>query len=114
MFDDIIKCNIAGCEGREIMKSRIQILETLQRIKPELMSRYGVKWLAVFGSYARGEQEENSDVDIIVDVDPSIGLKFVELADFLESHLGVRVDVVSRRAIKARTWEVIKEELVNV
>jgi len=96
------------------MKSRIEILETLQRIKPELMSRYGVKWLAIFGSYARGDQQENSDVDIIVDVDPSIGLKFVDLADFLESHLGVRVDVVSRRAIKPHGWEIIKEELVDV
>ena len=96
------------------MKTKAEILEILQKEKPELVRRYGVKRLALFGSYARDSQSENSDVDIMVDVEPSIGLGFVELADRIEEVLGVRTEVVSRRAIKPRYWEVIKEDLIDV
>jgi len=96
------------------MKTKAEILEILQKKKPELVRRYGVKRLALFGSYARDDQREGSDVDIMVDVEPSIGLGFVELADRIEEVLGVRTEVVSRRAIKPRYWEVIKEDLIDV
>jgi predicted nucleotidyltransferase len=96
------------------VKTREEILRILEREKPELMRRYGLKRLAVFGSYAREDQHETSDVDILVDVDPSIGLGFVELADQLEKALGIRAEVVSSRAIKPRYWEIIKEDLVDV
>lgn len=96
------------------MKTTEEVLRVLRREKPELARRYGVKRLALFGSYAREDQREDSDVDILVEVDPSIGLGFVELADRIEGALGVRVEVVSRRAIKPRYWEVIKEELIDV
>jgi hypothetical protein len=81
---------------------------------PELSREFPVTGLAIFGSYARGTQTESSDIDILVDVDPSIGLRFVDLAERIESLLGVRADVVSRRAISPRHWAVIEEELVDV
>jgi len=96
------------------MKTKEEVLRILQQEKPELARRYGVKRLALFGSYARADQREDSDVDILVEVDPSIGLAFVELADRIERALGVRVELVSGRAIKPRYWEVIKEELIDV
>lgn len=96
------------------MKTRAQILEILRKEKPELVRRYGLKRLALFGSYAREDQREDSDVDILVEIDPQIGLRFVDLADHVEDALGIRTDVVSRRAIKPRYWEIIKEELVDV
>ena len=80
------------------MKTREEVLGTLAREKPWLMSRFRVDRLALFGSYARGEQREDSDVDLLVDVDPSIGLGFVALAEHLEDALGVPVELVSRRA----------------
>jgi predicted nucleotidyltransferase len=96
------------------MKTKEEVLRILQREKPELVRRYGVKRLALFGSYARNDQCEGSDVDILVEVDPSIGLGFVELAERIEAALGVRAEVVSRRAIKPHYWEVIKEDLIDV
>ena len=75
---------------------------------------YGVKRLALFGSHAREHQREESDVNILVEVDPSIGLGFVELAEGLERALGIRAEVVSRRAIKPRYREEINEDLVDV
>ena len=96
------------------MKTKEEVLRILQREKPELVRDYGVKRLALFGSYARNDQREDSDVDILVEVDPSIGLGFVELAERIEGALGVCAEVVSRRAIKPRYWEVIKEDLIDV
>src|SRR5262245_23245936 len=96
------------------MKTKVEILEILRKEKPELVRRYGLKRLALFGSYAREDQREDSDVDILVEIDPQIGLGFVELADRIEDALGVRTEVVSHRAIKPRYWEIIKADLVDV
>ena len=70
--------------------------------------------MALFGSYARGEQCADSDVDILVDVDPSIGLEFVTLADSIEKLLGLPVDIVSHRAIKLRALKLIEQEIIYV
>src|SRR3990172_613610 len=90
-----------------LMRTKEEILRILQEEKPELIRRYGLKRLALFGSYARDDQREGSDVDVMVEVEPSIGLRFVEMADRIEDALGIRTEVVSRRAIKPRYWEVI-------
>jgi uncharacterized protein len=70
--------------------------------------------MALFGSYARGDQQPGSDVDILVEFDPSIGLDFVTLAQAIEKLLGVSVDLVSSRAVNSRTMKFIEQELVYV
>ncbi len=90
------------------------ILGKLRKKKPELVSRYPIRQMALFGSRVRGDYTAASDVDILVDVDPKIGLRFVELADEIERLLGMKVDLVSRRAIKAGHLESINAELVDV
>jgi len=52
------------------MKTKAEILEILQKEKPELVRRYGLKRLALFGSYAREAQHEDSDVDVLVEIEP--------------------------------------------
>lgn len=96
------------------MRTADDIVAQLRREKPELERRFGVRHLALFGSYARGAQTPTSDVDILVDVDPAIGLAFVDIADYLEAQLGVRSDVVSRRALGASALAYIGAELVDV
>ena len=96
------------------MKTREEILSLLSENKAELKNRFKVQKLALFGSYARGDQREESDVDILVDVDPSIGLEFVTLAERIEKLLGLHVEVVSRKAIKPRALKMIEQELVYV
>jgi len=91
-----------------------EILNALAKDKSELERRYKVRKLALFGSYARGEQRADSDVDILVEVDPSIGLEFVTLAQRIERVLGVGVDLVSSRAVTARAMEFIEPELIYV
>ena len=96
------------------MKTREEILSVLTKHRGELETRFKVTRLGLFGSYARDEQRADSDVDILVDVDPSIGLEFVTLAERIEALLGVPVEVVSRRAIKPKHLQVIEKELIYV
>lgn len=90
------------------------IVTRLSQHKSALSSRFKVRELAVFGSFARGQQREDSDVDILVDVDPSIGIEFVDLAEEIERILGLPVDLVSKRAIKPQCWEIVSEDLIHV
>ena len=69
------------------MKTREEVLRILGGAKKDLGARYQVTRIALFGSYARAEQREDSDIDILVDVEPSIGLRFVALANELEELL---------------------------
>ena len=90
-----------------------EILTTLREQRAVLSARYPIQRLALFGSWARGEATEDSDVDVLVEVDPSIGLRFVDLGEELEGALGRRVDLVSRRAIKPSLWQRIEPELID-
>jgi predicted nucleotidyltransferase len=64
----------------------------------------------------RGEETSASDVDILVEFERPIGLKIVDLKDYLEQILGIEVDVASKKAVirKPRLWQYIREELVSV
>ncbi len=95
------------------MPSLEDILAILREQHTLLSQRYPIQRLALFGSWARGDARENSDVDVMVEVDPSIGLRFVDLGEELEKALGRRVDLVSRRAIKPSLWERIEPELID-
>ena len=96
------------------MTTKEEILKTLAHDKPELQSRFKVSKMALFGSYARGDQTPDSDVDILVEVDPSIGLDFVTLAERIEQLLVVAVDLVSTRAISPKAMKYLESELVYV
>ena len=91
-----------------------EILSVLVQNKSELENRFKVRRMAIFGSYARGDQRPDSDVDILVDIDPSVGLEFVTLAEQIEKLLGLPVELVSRRAIKANKLKYIERDLIYV
>lgn len=96
------------------MKTREEVLAGLGAAKLELQKQFPVRTLALFGSYARNQQTEQSDVDILVEVDPSIGLGFVTLAEELERRLQERVDLVSSRAVKPNRRRLIEPDLIYV
>ena len=96
------------------MKTREEVLASLGAAKAELQERFRVRTLALFGSYARNQQTEKSDVDILVEVDPAIGLGFVSLADELERRLQQRVDLVSSRAVRPNRRRLIEPDLIYV
>ena len=96
------------------MKSLAQIQNTLSSRKGEMSQRYHVKNMAIFGSYARNEQKKSSDLDILVEFKSPIGMEFIDLANYLEGLLKVRVDLVSRNGIKPKYYKVIKNDLKYV
>ena len=85
---------------------------------PYLHSKYGVKKIALFGSFARDTATEESDIDIVAEFDQPLGLQFVALCDELESLLGRKVDVLTPSSIEnirvRKVANQIKRELTYV
>ena len=96
------------------MRSLEGITKVLSEHKQGLKDGFKVKEIGIFGSYARNEQREDSDVDILVEFEEPISLEFVHLAELLESILGMRVDLVSRGAIKPNRWKYVEQDLIYV
>lgn len=94
------------------MKRREEIEETLKRFKPFLKEKFKVKEIGIFGSYLRGEEAEESDVDILVEFYEPIGWEFVDFKEFLEEVLGKEVDLVTIRALKPQLRDKILKEVV--
>jgi uncharacterized protein len=97
------------------MKTFEEIKEILKKQKPFLMEKYGVKEIGIFGSYAKGEQKDKSDLDILVEFGRSIGFfEFLELEEYLANTIGVKVELVTKRALKPKIGEYILSEVVNI
>lgn len=96
------------------MKTLREIKLTLEEHKQHLFSAYPIKSLAIFGSYARKEQNEQSDIDLLVEFNGKIGLRFIDLAEELEEIIGFKVDLVSRKGIKDKYFGEIQSELIYV
>jgi predicted nucleotidyltransferase len=86
----------------------------LLSVKDELSNRFGVSVIGLFGSVTRDDFTETSDIDILVDFSRPIGMDFFTLADYLESRLKRKVDLITRDGIKPRYFEAIKQDLVYV
>lgn len=87
-----------------------KVIETLKRELPYLIDHFGVKRIGLFGSFAKGIQKEDSDIDVFVEFEKPIGFKFMELSDYLEKILGKKVDIVTPEGIKSiRLKEVARD-----
>ena len=95
-------------------RSLIEIELVLRQHKQELMKKYKLKSIAIFGSYSRQEQNELSDIDILIDYEQPMGIEFIDLANELETLLKLKVDLVSKKGVKARYLSSIEQELVYV
>ena len=96
------------------MDPKKPILQVLRNLKVDLEKRYPISRLALFGSYARGEETESSDCDLLVEFSSPVGMEFIRLAEELEKALGVQVDLVSRGGIKPRYYKAIEPDLIDV
>ncbi|MCK4542408.1 MAG: nucleotidyltransferase family protein [Spirochaetales bacterium] len=92
---------------------KIDIEEIKRKILP-VLQRYGVKRVGLFGSYVRGEMKEDSDIDILVEIEKDISLlDFVGLKLEIEEILGRKVDLVEYDTIKPLLRErILKEQVV--
>mgnify|MGYP000725347068 CR=1 FL=1 len=91
------------------MKNISDIKSILDKYKQELMNKYGLAFIAIFGSYSRGDQKIDSDIDILVDFNKPIGIEFIDLADELEKILGQKVDLVSKNGVHQQYLKIIEQ-----
>lgn len=90
------------------------IKNALSLIKPELTKKFFVNSIGLFGSIVRDDFNESSDIDIIVDFSKPIGIEFIDIADFIESTLRKKVDLVSKNGVKTKYFNQIEPEIIYV
>jgi len=91
-----------------------EIRTALSNHRNRLFQTYPIESMAIFGSYSREENTDESDLDILVEFNDKIGIRFVDLADEIEEIVGIKVDLVSRNGIKDRYLEAIDPDLIYV
>lgn len=98
------------------MKKLEEIKKKINGHKPFLRKKFKVKEIGIFGSYIRGEQKKKkSDLDILVEFKGAISLfEFMDMEEFLGQILGVKVDLVSKKALKPRIGKHILEEVIYI
>ena len=96
------------------MKTLHEIKSTLNKHKQRLFNKYPIKSMVIFGSYARKEQTDESDLDLMVEFDGKIGIRFIDLAEEIENLMGFKVDLVSKNGIKDKYYQVIQSDFVYV
>jgi predicted nucleotidyltransferase len=91
------------------MITKTEILSKLTELKPILHRDYAVKEIGLFGSYSDNSNTEESDIDILVELEKPIGWKFFTLELFLEHVFNKKIDLVTRNALK----EQIKDQILK-
>jgi len=95
------------------MKTLEEINNMLKKYKEELKEKYGVKEIGIFGSYVRGEQDEESDLDILVEFERPIGfIRFMKLENSLSELLGS--EAVHRAADSTRGSICLKKDCCRI
>jgi len=96
------------------MTELVRIKQILTQLKPELITKYHVNSIGLFGSVVRHDHSPSSDIDIIVDFSKPIGIEFVDLANYIQRKLKKSVDLVSKNGIKQKYLREIESEIVYV
>jgi predicted nucleotidyltransferase len=100
---------------RTSMKNFEEIKNKIDEHRATIEERFKVKSIAVFGSYLRGEQGKESDIDILVEFYQTIDLlEFIALENFLSEILGNKVDLVMKETLKPRIKDKILREAVGI
>ena len=100
------------------MLTKNKVVEILKKEQPYLQKEYGVRKIAIFGSFARGRATQKSDVDIFIEFIKSPGMKFFDLMDYLDKKLGRKTDVLTQTGLSTirikKVAQDIKRSLVYV
>ena len=95
--------------------NRDEVLALLRAHKPILMERFGVTALALFGSYARDQASDSSDVDILVRFNgPATSRSYFGVQFYIEDLLGRRVDLVTDKALRPQFRPFVEQEALDV
>jgi uncharacterized protein len=95
------------------MLTKEKVIELLRAKHPLLATKFGVSKIGLFGSFAKGQPDETSDIDIVVEFDRPIGFQFIELVGYLENLLGRKVDVLTPAGIQGIRIERIAKSIAE-
>ncbi len=87
-------------------------LEILRSHEKEIKEKFGIRKIGIFGSFARGEQKETSDVDVLVEFEKPTFDNFMNLAFFLEDIFQRKVDLVTSNSLSPYIGPYVKAEVV--
>ncbi|MBI4712289.1 MAG: nucleotidyltransferase family protein [Planctomycetes bacterium] len=97
------------------MKTLSKIKNTLKRHENEIKSRYRIKKIGIFGSYANNRQKKNSDLDVLVDIEEPVSLLgLVGIENYISGLLGVKVDLVPREDIRSELKQSILKKVIYI
>jgi len=103
-------------DSKLIVKKKNKEVEKIKEKIREVLKKNKVKKAGIFGSYARGEQKDNSDIDLLVEIDDKDMslLGFVNIKLVLQDILGKKVDLVEYSAIKPRIKQRVLDEQIRI
>ena len=90
----------------------MNVIEVLRRHEREIKERYGVRRIGVFGSYVRGDQKKESDIDILVEFEEPTFDNFMNLSLYLERLFGRKVDLVTIKGLSPYISSIVEREVV--
>ncbi|PMP61598.1 MAG: nucleotidyltransferase [Hydrogenobaculum sp.] len=97
------------------MKTLEDLEDMLKQNKHYLKDEYFVKQISIFGSYVKGKQRKNSDLDILVEFERPISLiRFIKLEKYLSKLLGIKIDLVVKKSLKPYIKNQVLKEAVPV
>ena len=87
------------------------VIKVLKKEQLFLKNEFGVKRIAIFGSFAKGTQSAKSDIDILIEFERPIGLKFIRLAEYLDKKLGRKTDILTTVGVESIRIKKIAEDI---
>ena len=90
----------------------MDVIETLRKHGREIRERYGVRRIGVFGSFVRGDQKEESDIDVLVEFDEPTFDNFMNLSFYLEELFGRKVDLVTTKGLSPYIRPIVEKEVI--
>lgn len=93
------------------MLTKDRVAKLLQEQNTYLASEFGVRRIGLFGSASRDLSDDASDIDLVIEFERPIGLRFVELGDYLEGLFGRKVDLLTPAGIEAIRSQAIRQEI---
>lgn len=95
------------------MLKKEDIIHILLKEFPTLKANYHVKRIGLFGSYVEDKADTESDIDLIIEFEKPIGLKFIELCDYLETIFNRRVDILTPEGLESIRVKEIYNSIVK-
>jgi len=99
------------------MKDLKEIQRILQKQKPYLAERFGVTIIGAFGSYVRGEQLDDSDIDLLIELEETRHVDLLDLVcmeRYLSDLLGIEVDIAIKSSLRKRIGKRILDEVIPI